>query len=211
MCWTVREAASTRGPNAGPPSLTAEVRGFFHPGPPVGWSHQGHAQSAHRTCARPHPTRSSDHGSKAPSGQYDGMDDTTTGGSAEARAARHTTAGYLPATAEDSVTGNRRWWDEAAPAYLAEHGRVLGDDRFVWGPEGLDEEKACLLGDVRGLDVLEVGAGAAQCSRWLASRGARVVASDLSGGMLAQARALQTRLGSPQPAGLVQADARRLP
>jgi SAM-dependent methyltransferase len=121
------------------------------------------------------------------------------------------TAGFRPASAQESVAGNRLWWDAAAPAYLAEHGDFLGDDRFVWCPEGLDEAQAGLLGDVRGLDVLEVGSGAAQCARWLTTHGARVVACDLSGGMLTAARGLQTRPGSPRPAGLVQADARRLP
>jgi SAM-dependent methyltransferase len=139
------------------------------------------------------------------------MDDTIPAGPPESPLAAQVDAGFRPASAEDSVAGNRTWWDTAAPVYLAEHGKFLGDDRFVWGPEGTDEAKVGLLGDVRGLDVLEVGCGAAQCARWLTVLGARVVASDLSAGMLAQARALQDRPGSPRPAGLVQADARRLP
>lgn len=40
------------------------------------------------------------------------------------------------------------------------------------------------LGDVRGLTVLELGAGLGEASAWFASRGARVIATDLSGGML---------------------------
>jgi SAM-dependent methyltransferase len=120
-------------------------------------------------------------------------------------------AGYGPASTSETVRGNRSWWDAAAADYLAEHGDFLGDDRFVWCPEGLDEEDAALLGDVRGLDVLEVGCGAAQCSRWLAARRARVVGLDLSAGMLDQARELGRRPGAPAPAGLIQADARALP
>jgi SAM-dependent methyltransferase len=53
----------------------------------------------------------------------------------------------------------------------------------VWGPEGLTEEVAGLLGPVEGLAgqrVLEIGCGAAQCSRWLAGRGARAVGVDIS-------------------------------
>jgi SAM-dependent methyltransferase len=40
------------------------------------------------------------------------------------------------------------------------------------------------LGDVRGKTVLELGAGLGEASAWFASRGARVIATDLSGGML---------------------------
>jgi SAM-dependent methyltransferase len=120
-------------------------------------------------------------------------------------------AGYRAASVADTVRGNRSWWTASAADYLAEHGAFLGADRLVWCPEGLDEAEAGLLGDVRGLDVLEVGCGAGQGSRWLASQGARVVGIDLSEGMLAQARALGDRPGAPRPAGLVQADARVLP
>ena len=139
------------------------------------------------------------------------MDEATAADGRDDPTEQPPTAGYRPAGAEDSVAGNRRWWDESAGDYLAEHGDFLGSDRFVWGPEGLDEADAGLLGTVTGLEVLEIGCGAAQCSRWLAARGARVVASDLSAGMLAQARRLQGRPAAPRPAGLVQADARRLP
>ena len=39
----------------------------------------------------------------------------------------------------------------------------------MWGPEGLTEAEAGVLGDVAGRDVLEVGSGAGQCSRWVRS------------------------------------------
>jgi SAM-dependent methyltransferase len=110
-----------------------------------------------------------------------------------------------PAGARESASANRRWWDQEAPGYYVEHGAFLGDDRFVWGPEGLDEAEAGLLGDVAGLRVLEVGSGAAQCSRWLAGQGAQVVAVDLSIGMLRQGALLTP------PVPLVQADACALP
>lgn len=87
-----------------------------------------------------------------------------------------------------TIRANRGWWDANANDYQAEHGAFLGDDRFVWGPEGLDEAEAHLLGtELAGKRVLEVGAGAAQCSRWLAAQGAFAVASDLSYGQLAHA------------------------
>lgn len=112
-----------------------------------------------------------------------------------------------------TIRANRGWWDANADDYQAEHGAFLGDDRFVWCPEGLDEAEARLLGtDLAGRRVLEVGAGAAQCSRWLAGQGAHAVASDLSFGQLAHALRIDAAAGADR-AGvpLVQADATRLP
>jgi SAM-dependent methyltransferase len=113
------------------------------------------------------------------------------------------------ADAAESARANRRWWDAAAPAYLAEHGEDLGDVDFLWCPEGLREAEAHLLGDVRGRRVLEIGCGSAPCARWLRREGAYVVALDLSGGMLARARQLNTASGIAVP--LLQADAAALP
>ena len=115
-------------------------------------------------------------------------------------------------TAESS-SANRHWWDRNADEYQDEHGSFLGDERFTWCPEGLDESEVHLLGDpagLRGLDVLEIGAGAAQCSRWLAARGARPVALDLSHRQLQHSLRIDRNLGLP-PVPLVQADATVLP
>lgn len=116
-------------------------------------------------------------------------------------------AGYhdLP----DDVPGGHAWWDTNAAEYLAEHGAFLGPADFCWCPEGVREADVRLLGDVTGRRVLEVGAGAAQCSRWLAAQGAVVVATDVARGMLDHARQIDAELGTRVP--LVQADARALP
>jgi SAM-dependent methyltransferase len=114
-----------------------------------------------------------------------------------------------PAGPEATVRANRAWWDGDADAYHAEHGDYLGVADFVWSPENLREEDARLLGDVSGLRVLEVGCGSAMCSRWLAGRGARPVAFDVSAGMLRHARDGAARTGIEIP--LVQADAEHLP
>jgi SAM-dependent methyltransferase len=111
--------------------------------------------------------------------------------------------------AAESVAANRAWWDADADDYLAQHGEFLGDAEFVWCPEGLHEADAGLLGEVRGAAVLEVGCGSAPCTRWLVTRGARVVGIDLSGGMLRHARAAAARTGIDPP--LVQAHAGALP
>ncbi|WP_083372303.1 class I SAM-dependent methyltransferase [Paraoerskovia marina] len=118
-------------------------------------------------------------------------------------------AEYRSVDDEQGGSVARRWWDENATEYAVEHGEFLGDADFCWGPEGLREADLALLGDVAGQDVLEVGAGAAQCSRWLAAQGARVVASDLSLEMLRHAAVLDARVGVSVPT--VQADARALP
>lgn len=47
------------------------------------------------------------------------------------------------------------------------------------------------VGEVRGLDVLDLGCGTGRHSVWLAAAGARVTAVDFSEGMLAKARAKQ--------------------
>jgi SAM-dependent methyltransferase len=114
----------------------------------------------------------------------------------------------------------RRWWDGDARAYLVEHGDFLGADSFTWCPEGLREP--ALLGevrDLRDLSVLEVGCGGAQCSRWLAGAGARVIGLDLSLQMMLAGRvthdpgAQSTYGAGPRPArpALVNADACDLP
>lgn len=110
---------------------------------------------------------------------------------------------------DTSRWANRRWWDADADHYLAEHAEFLGEADFRWCPEGLREADAGLLGNVAGRTVLEVGCGSAPCARWLRSRGAQVLALDLSGRMLAHAADAALRSGIAVP--LVQADASHLP
>ena len=117
------------------------------------------------------------------------------------------------AAAGETATANRTWWDAEAPGYHAEHGAFLGDTDFVWGPERLREEEAGLLGDTAGRDVLEIGAGSGQCSRWLAGRAARVVATDLSAGMVATGLRVNAELPADAATRVpfVQCDGRSLP
>lgn len=112
-------------------------------------------------------------------------------------------------TQAETRGAQRAHWDASADVYQAEHGAFLGDARFVWCPEGLDEADAHLLGDVSGRRVLEVGCGAAQCGRWLAAQGASVVAFDISAGQLRHA--IRLGEGSGSTVALVQADAEAFP
>ena len=123
----------------------------------------------------------------------------------------------------DVLRASRAWWDREAAGYQDEHASFLAGlqertadgvasrnpadlpARLIWCPEGLDEAVEGLLGrpaDLAGAVVLEVGAGAAQGSRWVAEQGARAVALDLSAAMLA--------MRGPGTPALV-ADACRLP
>lgn len=112
----------------------------------------------------------------------------------------------------ETAAANRAWWDAEAEHYYAEHGGFLGDSDFVWGPEGLREADAGLLGPPAGRRVLEIGAGAGQCSRWVAAQGGQVVASDLSMGMLAQGRAINAIVEDlRERVPLLQCDALALP
>ena len=113
------------------------------------------------------------------------------------------------ADSQETARANRRWWDAQSPQYYAEHGAFLGDDQFVWCPERLDEADVHLLGDVAGRRVLEVGCGAAQCSRWLQAQGAQVVAGDLSLAMLQRSGLIDA--GRDRSVPLVQTDAAGLP
>lgn len=112
----------------------------------------------------------------------------------------------------ESVTAHRRWWDAEAESYYVDHRDDLGDAELTWGPEGWTEADLSLLGPVDGRDVLEVGAGAAQGGRWCAAQGARVVATDLSSGMLAVGRRIDaTRPDAPAPTAYLQCDGAHLP
>lgn len=100
-----------------------------------------------------------------------------------------------PLDRAQTAKASRTWWDANAGDYHAEHGEFLGDARFIWCPEGVDEADAQFLGPVRGKRVLEIGCGAAQCSRWLASQGADVVGFDIAAGQIQIARELDRRTG----------------
>jgi ubiquinone/menaquinone biosynthesis C-methylase UbiE len=124
----------------------------------------------------------------------------------------HGRIGYEDIPEPAASAAAQSWWDANAAEYLEENGDFLGDAEFVWGPEGLRESQAQLLGPTDrlvGKQILEIGSGAGQCSRWLARHGARVVASDLSHAMLVAGRQIDETAGMRVP--VVQCDARTLP
>ncbi len=107
-----------------------------------------------------------------------------------------------PVDEAESRSANGPDWDRYADEYQATHGAFLGDLGFVWGPEGLTEDAAGILGPVAGRDVLEVGSGAGQCSRWVCARGGRAVGLDLSYRQLQHSRRIDAATGVVVPSVL---------
>ena len=106
----------------------------------------------------------------------------------------------------DHAALNRRVWDEQSDAYQAKHGSQLEKSGgTAWGVWQIPESELQVLGDVKGLDVLELGCGAAQWSIALAGEGARVTGLDNSGRQLEHARELMAAAGLDFP--LVHASA----
>jgi SAM-dependent methyltransferase len=107
----------------------------------------------------------------------------------------------------DYVERNRMLWDERSDDYQALHGSRLTVDSPGWGCWQIREDDLRILGDVAGLDVLELGCGAAQWSIALVQRGARPVGLDVSSRQLEHARELMVRAGVDIPLVLGSAEA----
>ena len=82
---------------------------------------------------------------------------------------------------------NREFWDADADDYQAVHGGDLSARALAWGAWRIPEAELGVLGDVGGLDVLELGCGAGQWSVALAARTACSVGLDQSIGQLKHA------------------------
>jgi ubiquinone/menaquinone biosynthesis C-methylase UbiE len=72
-------------------------------------------------------------------------------------------------------------------------------DDITWGVFGVPESEVNALGDVAGLDVVELGCGTAYISAWLAKRGARPVGVDPTPAQLKTAREMQQEFGLEFP------------
>jgi SAM-dependent methyltransferase len=117
--------------------------------------------------------------------------------------------GQGPAAGEDAAV-NRAAWTQANAEYTGDH--ALGAwaaQEITWGVFNVPERQLGVLGEVAGLDVVELGCGTAYFSAWLTRRGARPVGVDLTPAQLATARRCQDhfRLWFP----LVEADAGDVP
>jgi SAM-dependent methyltransferase len=95
---------------------------------------------------------------------------------------------------------NVRVWTKANAKYTdASAETAWAQQEITWGVWEVPESDVRVLGNVAGLDVVELGCGTAYFSAWLARRGARVVGVDPTPAQLATARRLQAETGLEFP------------
>src|SRR5437773_12315165 len=105
---------------------------------------------------------------------------------------------------------NAALWTETNRAYTNDSASTnWALDEVSWGIWGIDESELGVLGDVAGLDVVELGCGTAYFSAWLAKLGARPVGVDITPAQLDTARRMQEETGIEFP--LVEAAAESVP
>ena len=110
----------------------------------------------------------------------------------------------------DHVRSNLALWERETERYERRFERVLsGPKALAWGLWRVPESELKILGKVRGLDLLEIGCGAARWSIALAGQGGRPVGLDLSPAHLRHAARLVRRSRRSVP--LVRANAEALP
>ena len=110
----------------------------------------------------------------------------------------------------DDAKRNRAGWTKANAEFTDQQAnRAWAAEAITWGVFGVPEESLHTLGNVDGLDVVELGCGTAYVSAWLARRGARPVGVDVTPAQLATARRCQRDFGIDFP--LVEASAENVP
>jgi SAM-dependent methyltransferase len=111
----------------------------------------------------------------------------------------------------DSIAANVADWTQTNAQFTDRQAeRAWQPQDLTWGVFGVREDSiGSPLGDVAGLDVVELGCGTAYFSAQLAYRGARPVGVDPTPVQLATARRMMDRSGLTFP--LVEAPAERVP
>jgi SAM-dependent methyltransferase len=110
------------------------------------------------------------------------------------------------ASAHDDAAKNVALWTQANAEYTNANATTnWALDEVSWGIWAIDESELNVLGDVDGLDVVELGCGTAYFSAWLAKLGARPIGVDVTPAQLATARRMMAETGIEFP--LVEADA----
>jgi ubiquinone/menaquinone biosynthesis C-methylase UbiE len=97
---------------------------------------------------------------------------------------------------DEAARRNREAWTRSNEQYTAaEAPRRWAAEEVSWGVFDVPESEVGALGEVSGLDVVELGCGTAYFSAWLAKRGARPVGVDVTPAQLETARAMQREFG----------------
>jgi ubiquinone/menaquinone biosynthesis C-methylase UbiE len=110
----------------------------------------------------------------------------------------------------DDVRTNLASWESDSDNYQSSHASQLNRwDLLGWGTWDAPEDEIHALGDVTGLDVLELGCGGAQSGIKVSRRGARVIGLDFSENQLRHARTNISETGTEMP--LVRASAEEIP
>ena len=109
----------------------------------------------------------------------------------------------------DHAAKNREFWDRTAPDWVAAGERNWAATEPSWGIWRISEAELQMVGDVAGLDTIELGCGTAYVSAWLAGRGAHPVGIDNSAAQLETARRLQREHGLDFP--LIHGNAETVP
>lgn len=108
------------------------------------------------------------------------------------------------------IAANQELWTRANAEYTTGHAfRAWAAGEITWGVFNVPDRELGVLGDVSGLDVVELGCGTAYLSAWLARRGARPAGVDVTPAQLATARRCQDQFGISFP--LIEADAGNVP
>ncbi len=108
--------------------------------------------------------------------------------------------------AASDAARNAVLWTQSNADYTDEHAADnWALDSIHWGIWSIDESELNVLGEVSGLDVVELGCGTAYFSAWLAKRGARPIGVDITTAQLDTARRQMAETGIEFP--LVEADA----
>ncbi|HKN63443.1 MAG TPA: class I SAM-dependent methyltransferase [Gaiellaceae bacterium] len=108
------------------------------------------------------------------------------------------------------VARNVENWTESNEQYTGPNARrAWAKEEISYGVFGVPEKDLQVLGDVAGLDVVELGCGTAYVSAWLMRQGARPVGVDPTPAQLATAREMQQEFGLEFP--LVEAIAESVP
>jgi ubiquinone/menaquinone biosynthesis C-methylase UbiE len=113
-------------------------------------------------------------------------------------------------SSSDYVRQNVAYWTDRNAEYTnASAERAWAQEEITWGVWQTPESQLKVLGDVAGLDIVDLGCGTGYFSAWLAKHGARPVGVDPTPAQLETARRLQRETGLEFP--LIEAPGENVP